>query len=311
MIEIESVSKSFGRHRVLEDVTLSVPEGSTFAFLGRNGQGKTTTIRMMLGLLSRDGGSIRVDGLDPHTDALRIRRAVGYLAEDQKMFGWMTVKELLRFTKAFYPSWDDVLAEKLIRDFELERKAKVEKLSRGQTVRLGLLLALAHRPRIVILDDPTLGLDPVMRKEFMRDVIEHLQGNGVTVFFSSHLLYEVEPVADCVAILDRGRIVRQESTKRLRVQVKEFIVSAESYGRIGGLPGVLDERRTERSVAVVSENAVAVRARLREAAAEFEENGLPLDDIFEAYVVGSRARESVSVAPVRGNKSLVPARKEA
>lgn len=288
-IDIQSVSKSFGSNRVLDNVTLRVPRGETFAFLGRNGQGKSTTIRMLLGLLDPDGGTLSVDGLDPRQDALAIRRRVGYLAEDQRMFGWMTVAELIRFTRAFYPTWDDAHAERLRADFELPPKTRIRHLSKGQNVRLGLLLALAHRPGIVILDDPTLGLDPIMRKEFMRDVIDHLQGNGVTVFFSSHLLYEIEPVADRVAILDRGRIARVERTETLREEVRQFVVSAEdAAGAVRGLPGVLDIKPSHRRVAVVVDGAAAARQFLREKGIEFEEIGLSLDEIFEACVVGKK-----------------------
>lgn len=286
-IEIKAVEKSFGKNRVLEDVTLAVPRGETFAFLGRNGQGKTTTIRMLLGLLNPDAGELSVAGLSPAKDALEIRRRVGYLAEDQQMFGWMTIRETLSFTRPFYPTWDSDLADKLLDDFELSPKQKVKNLSKGQNVRLGLLLALAHRPEIVILDDPTLGLDPIMRKEFMRDVIEHLQGHGATVFFSSHLLYEVEPVADQVAILDRGRIVRQSRTEELRERVRQFVVSEEDHERLSQLPGTLDVKHSGRQVAVVTEEAEQVRETLSATQASFAEIELNLDEIFEATVIGN------------------------
>src|SRR5215203_4460736 len=121
----------------------------------------------------------------------------------------------------FYPTWDHELAAKYLRDFELPLRTRIKHLSKGQNVRLGLVLALAHRPELVILVDPALGLDPIMRKQFNRDLITHLQGEGRTVFYSSHLLYEVEPVADEVAILDQGRILRQAETETLRRDVKQ------------------------------------------------------------------------------------------
>lgn len=184
VITIQSMSKSFGKRKILEDVSLTVAPGQTFAFLGRNGAGKSTTIRMLLGLLRPDAGQIRVLGLDPATDAIEIRRRVGYLAEDQVMFGWMRVEELIAFTAPFYPTWDVAWARELSQRFELPMQTRVKNLSKGQNVRVGLLLALAHRPRLVILDDPTLGLDPIMRKEFLRDVVAHLQGQSISVFFS-------------------------------------------------------------------------------------------------------------------------------
>ena len=190
-IEVRKAYKAFGHARVLEGVDLRVPTGTTYAFLGRNGQGKTTTIRMLMGLLHADTGVLSVLGKDPRQGGLEIRREVGYLAEDQQMWGWMRVREILGFVAPFYATWNWDYARALLEKFALPGEAKIRHLSKGQNVRLGLLLALAHRPRLVILDDPALGLDPIMRKEFLRDVVEHLQGQGVTVFFSSHLLYEV------------------------------------------------------------------------------------------------------------------------
>jgi ABC-2 type transport system ATP-binding protein len=195
---------------------------------------------------------------------------------------------LLKFIEPFYPTWDRDLARSLQERFELPPKTRVKRLSKGQGVRLGLLLALAHRPELVVLDDPTLGLDPIMRKEFLRDVVEHLQGRGVTVFFSSHLLYEIEPVADQVAILDRGRIVRQCPTERLREEVKQLILPVAIYDRAKPIAGALDVKRWGGRVSVVVENAPAVLGDLRSGAVKPEVVDLNLDEIFEAYVIGRR-----------------------
>jgi ABC-2 type transport system ATP-binding protein len=271
---------------VLKDVTFEVPRGKTYAFLGRNGAGKTTTILTLLGLLRPDAGEIEVLGLSPARDALEIRRRVGYMAEDQVMFGWMRIRQLLGFCAPFYPTWDAQLAGELLRRFDLSPKARVRHLSKGEGRRLALLLALAHRPELVILDDPTLGLDPIMRREFLRDVVEHLQGRGVTVFFSSHLLYETEPVADIVAILDKGGIVRESPTEELREDVKRLVLPAESYERLRSLPGALDVRRSDRRVAVVVEGAATALEEARGAGVRPEVVDLNLDEIFEAYVAG-------------------------
>lgn len=286
MISIQSVTQTFGRHKVLSDLSFAVPKGRIFAFLGRNGAGKTTTIRMMLGLLKPDRGVINVLGHDPLRDPIEVRRRVGYLAEDQRMFGWMRVSELLKFIAPFYPTWDAALAERFRDQFDLDPRARVKHLSKGQGVRLGLLLALAHRPELVILDDPALGLDPIMRKELMRDIIEHLQGRGVTVFFSSHLLYEVEPVADEVAILDQGRIVRQAETEQLREDVKRLILTSDDLDKIESLSGVLDLRRGGERVAVTVEHYGVAREQLDAARIVYETVDLNLDEIFEAYIIG-------------------------
>jgi ABC-2 type transport system ATP-binding protein len=287
-IEIRGVTKRFGRKQVLADVTLSVRPGQTFAFLGRNGAGKTTAIRMLLGLLKRDAGSVRVLGMDPQRESLAVRQRVGYLAEDQAMFGWMRVAELIAFMAPFYPTWDPAWAKDLAQRFELPARTRVRHLSKGQGVRLGLLLALAHRPRLVILDDPTLGLDPIMRKEFLRDVVTYLQGENVTVFFSSHLLYEIDAVADTIAILDRGRIVRQADTDALREHVKRIVVPADAEATLRGLPGLLDLARAGRQAAAVVEEVDAALPIVAGAGIPYEVVGLNLDEIFEAYVIGRR-----------------------
>ncbi|HEX4412998.1 MAG TPA: ABC transporter ATP-binding protein [Lacipirellulaceae bacterium] len=289
-IDIQAVHKAFRSTEVLRGLTLRVDRGKTFAFLGRNAAGKTTTIRMLLGLLPRDDGAIRVLGIDPGLDPLELRRRVGYLAEDQTMYGWMRVEEIVRFVAPFYPNWDHALAARYLRDFELPLRTRIKHLSKGQSVRLGLVLALAHRPELVILDDPALGLDPIMRKQFNRDLITHLQGEGRTIFYSSHLLYEVEPVADEVAILDQGRIVRQAETETLRRDVKQIITSPESLTAVRNNLKILDESSDGDRLAVTVEGAENAIAILNREGVDFHVVDLNLDEIFEAYVAGRRPR---------------------
>jgi ABC-2 type transport system ATP-binding protein len=298
VIEMKGVYKSFGKKEVLRGLDMVVPAGQTFAFLGRNGAGKTTTIRMLLGLIKPDKGVVRVLGMDPQNEPLEIRRRVGYVAEDQVMFGWMQVKQLLEFVAPFYPTWDAKWAKQLSERFELPLNTRVKHLSKGQGVRVALLLALAHRPELVILDDPTLGLDPIMRKEFLRDLVTHLQGERVSVFFSSHLLYEIEPVADSVVILDHGQVVKQAATDDLRAQVKRLVAPVEVEGELRGLPGILDVSRNGRQVTAVVQDIAAARSAIAKMGADVREVDLNLDEIFEAYVIGRRKEESNAQAPV-------------
>lgn len=285
-IEMRGVYKAFRKQPVLAGLSLQAERGKTFAFLGRNAAGKTTAIRMLLGLLSRDAGDIRVLGYDPAEKPLEVRRRVGYLAEDQQMYGWMRVDEILRFAAPFYATWDHDLALSYVREFELPLATKIKHLSKGQNVRLGLILALAHRPELVILDDPVLGLDPVMRKQFNRDLITHLQGEGRTVFYSSHLLYEVEPVADEVAILHEGRLVRQADTETLRRDVKQFVLDRHSLAAVRDDLALLDLATSGEDVAFTVENASAVAALLQREGLPHRVIDLNLDEIFTAYVAG-------------------------
>jgi ABC-2 type transport system ATP-binding protein len=297
-IRLHNLRKSFGNQQVLRGMNLTVERGQIFALLGRNGAGKTTAIRLLMGLIWRDGGSIAVLGRDPQQEPLTLRAAVGFLAEDQQMFGWMTIAELLGFMAPFYPTWDQALADRYVKEFDLPRGQQIKHLSKGQNVRLGLLLALAHRPELVILDDPALGLDPIMRKEFNRDLIAHLQGEGATVLYSSHLLYEVEPIADAVAILHEGQIIKQAATESLRHDVKQLVLSAEDYSEhLSGI-ACLDVRRQRGEVAVTVENAPAAIDRLAAHGVTHRVIDLNLDDIFAAYVTGQPDRPANS-APSR------------
>jgi ABC-2 type transport system ATP-binding protein len=290
---MRGVRKSFGKTPVLQGVDLSVPPGQTFAFLGRNGAGKTTTIRMLLGLIAPDSGDVRVLGIDPRVDPLEIRRRVGYVAEDQQMFGWMRVGQLLSFTASFYPTWDAARAKSLCERLELPLKTRIKHLSKGQAIRVALMLALSHRPELVILDDPTLGLDPIMRKEFLRDLVVYLQAENISVFFSSHLLYEIEPVADSVVILDHGKVRRQAPTDELRAAVKRIIAPVEDEAALRALPGILDITRSGRQATVVVEDISAARPILAAAGIRAQEIDLNLDEIFEAYVIGRKEAPDV------------------
>lgn len=285
-VSVHNLRKAFGSQVVLEDVSFEVPCGQTFALLGRNGTGKTTMIRTLLGLLPPDAGTIRVAGCDPATDSLELRRRVGYLAEDQSMYDWMTAVELCRFLQPFYPGWNTQLADRYLDRFELPRHVRIERLSKGQTVKLGLAVALAHAPEVAILDDPALGLDPVSRKEFNRDLVEHLQAEGRTVIYSSHLLDEVEAVADVVAILDRGRIVRQGPTETLREDVQRMILPQEIVRQRPAPTGLLDARRHGEQFEVVVDGAPRFIDELASAGHSVQATDMTLDDIFEAFVIG-------------------------
>lgn len=295
-IAIDGLHFAYGRKHVLEGLNLEVPTGSVFGFLGRNGAGKTTTIQLLLGLLKPKSGLCRVGGSDPQTDPLTVRRTVGYVAEDQRMYDWMRIEQIVKWSSSFYPTWDQTYVEQLLRQFDLSAKSKIKTLSKGQNTKLALLLALAHRPKIVILDDPTLGLDPIARKEFLRSVITLLQSEGVTVFFSSHLLYEIEPVADRIAILDQGRIIKAAPTEELRETIRRFVFRPKAEAKLDNITGVLDtvQRDGQWSVTVEAANGETRTALNAIAGDEIQETGLNLDEIFEAYVIGNRGRE---VAP--------------
>ena len=208
LVEIEGLVRRYGTLTALNGVTLSVPKGKVFGLLGANGAGKTTMIKHIMGLLKPQQGSVQVFGRQPAEDPVEVLSRIGYLSEVNDLPEWMRVIDLIEYTKAFYPNWNDEYARELHGSFELQDKKKVKTMSKGQRARLGLLLALSHRPDLLVLDEPSSGLDPIVRADIVRAIIRAIGDEGRTVLFSSHLLDEVERVADYIAIIESGNIVR-------------------------------------------------------------------------------------------------------
>ncbi len=228
VIEVENLSRSYRRKEALKNVTLHVPEGCVFGLVGENGAGKTTLIKHLLGALKPQQGSVRIFGKDPVADPVGVLAEVGYLSEDREMPTWMRIRELLRYIRAFYPKWDPDYAEELREVFRLDPGAKIKHLSRGERALAGLLIALAHRPKVLVLDEPSSGLDPLVRRDILGAIVRTVADEGRTVFFSSHLLDDVERVADHVAMIADGEVVLsdrldviKETHQRLLVRFEE------------------------------------------------------------------------------------------
>lgn len=216
VIQVSELTRRFGATTALDSVSMSVTRGVVHGLVGANGAGKTTLIKHLLGLLRAESGSVHVFGLDPVADPVGVLSRLGYLSEDRDLPGWMCVDELFKYSAAFYPAWDETHAEELQQAFALDATAKVKNLSKGQKARAGLLIALAHRPELLVLDEPSTGLDPIVRKDIVGAIIRTIADEGRTVLFSSHLLEEVEQVADHVTMIDRGRIVLSEPLDVIR-----------------------------------------------------------------------------------------------
>jgi len=207
VVHVSELTRRFGATTALAAVTLSLPRGAVYGLVGANGAGKTTLIKHLLGLLRAESGSVRVFGLDPVADPVGVLSRIGYLSEENDLPDWMRVDELMRYSRAFYPAWDDAYAEELRQAFALDPTAKIKNLSKGQKARVGLLIALAHRPELLVLDEPSSGLDPIVRRDILGAIIRTIAHEGRTVLFSSHLLGEVEQVADHVTMISHGSIV--------------------------------------------------------------------------------------------------------
>jgi ABC-2 type transport system ATP-binding protein len=207
VINIANLSRRFREKIALNSVSLSFPRGAVYGLVGANGAGKTTLIKHILGLLQAESGSVRIFGLDPVAEPVAVLSRIGYLSEENDLPGWMRVGELIRYSRAFYKNWDDAYAEELRQAFGLDPASKITTLSKGQKSRAGLLIALAYRPELLVLDEPSSGLDPIVRRDILGAVMRTIAGEGRTVLFSSHLLDEVEQVADHVTMIRQGTIV--------------------------------------------------------------------------------------------------------
>ena len=207
VITVSGLTRRFGAKTALASVSFSISRGAVYGLVGENGAGKTTLIKHILGLLRAQSGSVSVFGLDPVADPVGVLSRIGYLSEERDLPGWMRVDELMRYSRAFYPAWDDAYAGELRQAFALDASATIGNLSKGQKARVGLLIALAYRPELLVLDEPSTGLDPVVRRDILDAIIRTIADEGRTVLFSSHLLDEVERVADHVTMISHGRIV--------------------------------------------------------------------------------------------------------
>jgi len=215
-IEISHLKRRFGKTVALDDVSLKIPQGIVMGLIGENGAGKTTLIKHVLGLLKAKTGDVRVFGLDPVRDPVGVLGRVGYLSETRDLPEWMRIGELMRYSRPFYPDWDQTYANELRETFELDSAQKIKTLSKGQRARTALMVALAHRPDLLLLDEPSSGLDPIVRRDILGAIIRTVAEEGRSVLLSSHLVDEVERVADTVAIIHHGRMVLTDSLESIK-----------------------------------------------------------------------------------------------
>jgi ABC-2 type transport system ATP-binding protein len=207
VVDITNLSRSFGDKSALDGVSFSAIAGRVYGLVGSNGAGKTTLIKHLLGLLRATTGSVRVFGLDPSRDPAGVLARIGYLSEERELPEWMRIDELMRYTQAYHRTWDASYARELLETFALDPTKKIKELSKGMRAQAGLIAAVAHRPELLILDEPSSGLDPVVRRDILDAIVRAVADDGRTVIFSSHLLNEVERMSDHVTLMHQGRVM--------------------------------------------------------------------------------------------------------
>lgn len=239
ILKVNRLNKSYDKFS-LKDVSMEIPKGYIMGFVGRNGAGKSTTIKCMMDLISYDSGSIEIFGLDSKSHANEIKRRVGYVGEEQYFYENMGVAWTMDFFGGFFPNWDKSYCNRLLKRFELDPAKKVGELSKGMKMKLALILALCHRPELLILDEPTSGLDPVVRNELLELFMEIVQDERCSIFFSSHISTDIEKIADFVSIIDDGKIIISEEKDAILenwklIKVENRCLSQEISGKLIGV----------------------------------------------------------------------------
>lgn len=280
-IRTEVLTKSFDAVEAVRDLTFSVREGSVFGLLGANGCGKTTTIRLLLGLLQPDSGSSTVLDADSRALPAAVRRRIGYLSEEPFEYDALPVPDLLAWLSAFFPAWNWDRAERWVRRFDVPRDRKLSAMSKGERRRAELLLVLAQDPDLLVLDDPALGLDASVRRDFLGAALEIVRDEGKTVLFTSHVLTDVERVVDSVAFLDRGTLRSSGSLDEIKARTKRLVLPGSASGGGHVIPGEVARRADGADLVVVTEAfSDALEQRLRAGAPDLVVEDLNLEEIF-------------------------------
>ena len=268
VIQTNKLGKSYGRVEAVKELSLSIKPHSITAFLGLNGAGKSTTIKMLLGMIRPSSGDGAVLGqrISDPIESARIRTKIAYVGENKRLYDYMTVEQMIRFTSAFYPDWRPDEQEKLLRQYGLPLDRKVRSLSKGMRTKLGLLMAFARRPELLILDEPSEGLDPVGIEELLEILVARCS-EGTTIFFSSHQIAEVERIADQICVLHAGRLVLDSSLDDLRQSYRRIdlvfpSIPSELEFRIKGVEDC--RTRGYQMTVLASRNVEAVVARARD-----------------------------------------------
>ena len=309
VLETQGLTKYYGDKLALDHIDLKIPRGCICGFVGRNGSGKTTAIKLMLGFLKPTTGSSRLLDCDSQNLTPAIRQRIGYVAEGHRLIRWMTIAEIAKFQNAFFheqpasakqgeAGWDSKFFWDMIDYFGLPKKQKIKHLSNGQRAQVSLALTLAPNPELLIMDDPTLGLDAAIRRQFLEGIIELIMRQGRTILFSSHILGDIERVADKIVVIDKGVIRADCSLEQFRTAVKKVrFVFSQAPPETVDIEGLLGSRRSDKELEMIlvgtADEKIAEWAK-SSGAADYQAINMNLEDQFIEYT-----------APAGGNKPFV------
>jgi len=296
-IETSGLTRKYGRLDAVNGLTLQVPAGSVFALIGPNGAGKTTTIKLLMNLVRPTGGRAAVLGTDSRRLGVRELQRIGYVSENQRLPDWMTAGELLDYCRPMYPAWDEPFRRTLQQDLGLTSVAPLRKLSRGTRMKAALLASLAYRPELIVLDEPFTGLDPVVRDELIRALLELPDDGPRTVFISSHDVDEVERLADWVAFMADGRLLFAEpvSTLLARFRLVEVVAAGETAPTLPATPAWIPlgaAGRTLRFIDTGHDRDASARLASAFPGATIQATPMPLREIFVALARAASTGEA-------------------
>jgi ABC-2 type transport system ATP-binding protein len=293
-VHFEQVSKTYP-HFTLDDLSLELPTGTIMGLIGANGAGKSTTIRILMGLVHQDRGRVQVLGREMPREQAAAKLDIGFVSEDMRLYGSATLDWHMKFVQSMYPRWDQPYAEALLRRFDLKSQQKIKGLSHGQRVKAALLLALARRPRLLVLDEPTTGLDPVARQEVLGELMAVLADEDRTILFSSHNTADVEQISDQITFIDRGRIIASDNKELFLDRWRRLRLVLAPEADLPSLPGVVEVGGSERlPVLVTNRFDPAMVSAYNDAGATVQAvDPMTLEEIFLANVHSKREKQTV------------------
>jgi ABC-2 type transport system ATP-binding protein len=288
-VEISGVTKRY-QHFTLDHIDLKLPTGCIMGFVGANGAGKSTTLRILMGLVHQDAGLVKVLGCAMPGEQAKAKLEIGFVSEDMRLYGAPTLEWHMNFIRSIYPRWDAAYADSLLQTFDLKAQQKVKGMSHGQRVKAALLLALARRPKLLVLDEPTTGLDPIARREVLGELMAVLADEERTVLFSSHNTLDVEQISDQITFIDRGRIVESSDKETFLDRWRRLRLVLPATSKLPGLPGVVNVGGSSRLPVVTTDRfEPAMVAAYAEAGAAVQSvDAMTLEEIFVASVESRR-----------------------
>jgi ABC-2 type transport system ATP-binding protein len=293
-VHFEGVSKIYP-HFSLNDLSLELPTGTIMGLIGANGAGKSTTIRILMGLVHQDQGRVHVLGREMPREQAAAKLDIGFVSEDMRLYGSATLAWHMKFVRSLYPQWDQSYADTLLRRFDLKPQQKIKGLSHGQRVKAALLLALARRPLLLVLDEPTTGLDPVARQEVLAELMAVLTDEDRTILFSSHNTSDVEQISDQITFIDRGRIIASDDKEKFLDRWRRLRLVLSPEADLPSLPGVVEVGGSERlPVLVTNRFDPAMVSACNDAGATVQAvDPMTLEEIFVANVHSRREKQTV------------------